>query len=169
MLQNEKGLIDLISIHELETNQTISPQILSYLYENKLLKIFAPPSLKGLGLSLEEGLKLFQKVSALDGNVGWAVTIGSGGNMFFPSFTKQVSERNFTKENAVIAGSGMATGIAKKTDGGYKISGQWKYCSGADYATLFTMNCMLEDSHEMVTCSVSPKDVKIIKDWLAIQ
>lgn len=167
MLQNKAILKDLISIQKLEKEKTLSPQILSYLYENKLLKIFAPDSLGGLGASLEEGLKLFQETAAIDGNIGWAVTIGSGGNMFFPSFSQEISKARFSSKEALIAGSGMATGVAKKVEGGYQISGTWKYCSGADYATLFTMVCILEDSEDMLTCSVKPKDVKIIKDWQA--
>ncbi|WP_052123998.1 acyl-CoA dehydrogenase family protein [Ureibacillus manganicus] len=151
----------------MEESKTILPEILDIIYEHKLFKIFTPKALGGLELSLIDGLKTFQQVGAIDGNIGWAVTIGSGGNMFVPLFGREVCKERFIHKDAVIAGSGKF-GVAKKVDGGYEISGQWKYCSGADYATLFTMNCKLEGSGEIVTCSVPRETVEIIPDWNAI-
>ena len=151
----------------MEESKTILPDILEFIYEHNLFKIFTPKVLGGLELSFTDGLKTFQQVGAIDGNVGWAVTIGSGGNMFIPLFEGEVCRERFIHKKAVIAGSGKF-GIAKRVDGGYVISGRWKYCSGADYATLFTMNCKLEGSDEIVTCSVPRETVEIIQDWNAI-
>ncbi|CAM5215010.1 Alkylation response protein AidB-like acyl-CoA dehydrogenase OS=Ureibacillus acetophenoni OX=614649 GN=SAMN05877842_105193 PE=4 SV=1 [Ureibacillus acetophenoni] len=141
--------------------------LLELIYEQKLFKVFTPMALDGLSLSLVDGLKVFQRVGAVDGNVGWAVTIGSGGNMFIPLFDQRVCEERFSYKEAVIAGSGKF-GTAERVNGGYIISGTWKYCSGSDYATLFTMNCRLANSEEIVTCSVSRETVEIIPDWNAM-
>lgn len=152
---------------QMEMAKTILPEVLEVIYEHKLFKVFTPGALGGLGLPLVEGLKLFQQAGAIDGNVGWAVTIGSGGNMFIPLFETEVCKDRFIHKEAVIAGSGKF-GVASRVDGGYVISGEWKYCSGADYATLFTMNCKIEGSEEIVTCSVPRETVEIIPDWNAM-
>lgn len=163
--ENEMKRITQLS-KQMEEAQTILPEILEILYEHKLFKVFAPNALGGLELSLIDGLKTFQQAGVIDGNVGWAVTIGSGGNMFIPLFNEKVCESYFIHKEAVIAGSGKF-GVAKKGNGGYFISGQWKYCSGADYATLFTMNCRVEGNDEIVTCSVPREMVEVIPDWNA--
>ncbi|MEB3102933.1 hypothetical protein [Ferviditalea candida] len=68
-----------------------------------------------------------------------------------------------------------------QADGGYKVSGQWKYCSGSTHATLFTANCVLEEasgtedlsSGELSSAQVIrsliflPEQVRIVKDWNA--
>ncbi|MEK4427581.1 acyl-CoA dehydrogenase [Solibacillus sp. FSL K6-1523] len=153
---------------ELEISKTISTEILEALYDRKLLKVFVPDTLGGLGKNLIDGIKIFRQMGQLDGNIGWAVTIGSGGNMFLPLFQAHVGEMHFEPENAVISGSGKPDGIARKVEGGYIISGRWHYCSGADYATTFTMNTINEENGEMVTCSVKRADVTIEQDWQAI-
>lgn len=164
--ENEIKKIKSLS-EEMDKGKTIPPEVLELIYEHKLFKIFSPISLGGLSLSLLDGLKVFQQVGAVDGNVGWAITIGSGGNMFIPLFEQCVCEIRFSNRNAVIAGSGKF-GTAKRVSGGYIISGTWKYCSGSDYATLFTMNCRVTDCEEIITCSVPRETIDIIPDWNAM-
>ncbi|WP_341301077.1 hypothetical protein MHB44_23195 [Lysinibacillus sp. FSL H8-0500] len=72
----------------------------------------------------------------------------------------------------MIAGSGYPTGIAVKTDNGYYVTGQWKYCSGADYATTFTMNCFVEQdgvkTENIISCSMDRQHVEVLNDWRAM-
>lgn len=157
-----------LKIDELEKERTLSKGILEALYEQKLLKVFVPDTLGGLGKNLIDGLKIFRQMGQLDGNIGWAVTIGSGGNMFLPLFQQHEGEEYFKPENAVISGSGKLDGTARKVEGGYIISGRWHYCSGADYGTTFTMNTVNEDNREVVTCSVKRENVTVIQDWQAV-
>nr|WP_106782039.1 acyl-CoA dehydrogenase [Lysinibacillus timonensis] len=164
--QNELKKIKSLS-KKMEESQSILPEVLEMIYKRKLFKIFTPKTLGGLELSFIDGLKVFQQVGSIDGNIGWAVTIGTGGNMFIPLFNRELCERHFLQKEAVIAGSGKF-GIAERVEGGFIISGEWKYCSGADYATLFTMNCQIRESNENVTCSVPRENVKILPNWNAM-
>jgi alkylation response protein AidB-like acyl-CoA dehydrogenase len=45
--------------------------------------------------------------------------------------------------HACFGGSGAATGVAEETGGGYRISGFWKYATGAPHLSAFTANCRL--------------------------
>lgn len=146
--------------------------ILEAIYEQKLFKLFTPKELGGKDLNLLEGMKVFQQMSALDGNLGWLVTIGTGGNAFIPTFNQEICKKIFSPRNAVIAGSGYPTGTAVQMEGGYRVSGQWKYCSGADYATTFTMNCFVKHegirADQIISCSVEREHVEILHDWRAM-
>lgn len=157
---------------EIEELGRIPEDILELIYEHQLFKLFTAKELGGKDLDLLEGIKVFQQMSALDGNFGWLVTIGTGGNAFIPTLNKEVCEKIFSPRNAVIAGSGYPTGTAVKIDGGYRVTGQWKYCSGADYATTFTMNCFVENegirTDEIVSCSVNRYQVEVLNDWRAM-
>lgn len=157
---------------EIEELGRLPKDIVELIYEQQLFKLFTAKELGGKDLELLEGIKVFQQMSALDGNFGWLVTIGTGGNAFIPTLTKEVGEKIFSPRNAVIAGSGYPSGIAVKVVGGYRVTGQWKYCSGADYATTFTMNCFVEDegirTDKIISCSVNCDQVEVLNDWRAM-
>ncbi|KMY33566.1 acyl-CoA dehydrogenase [Lysinibacillus xylanilyticus] len=157
---------------EIERLGRLPEDVLELIYEHQLFKLFTAKELGGKDLDLLEGIKVFQKMSVLDGNFGWLVTIGAGGNSFIPTLNKEVCEKIFSPRNAVIAGSGYPTGTAVKIDGGYNVTGQWKYCSGADYATTFTMNCFVENdgirTDEIISCSINSDQVEVFNDWRAM-
>lgn len=157
---------------EIEQLGKLPQEILEIIYEQRLFKLFIAKELGGKDLDLLEGIKVFQRMSAIDGNFGWLVTIGTGGNMFVPTFKQEIAEEIFSPSDAVIAGSGYPTGTAVKMDSGYSVTGQWKYCSGADYATTFTMNCFIKEdgmlTDKIISCAVSREQVEIINDWQAM-
>ncbi|MGY3189227.1 acyl-CoA dehydrogenase [Lysinibacillus sp. TE18511] len=157
---------------EIEELGRLPEDVLEVIYEHQLFKLFTAKELGGKDLDLLEGMKVFQQMSALDGNFGWLVTIGTGGNAFIPTLNQDACEKIYSPRNAVIAGSGYPTGTAKKMDGGYSVTGQWKYCSGADYATTFTMNCFVEHdgvrTDEIISCSVERDQVEVLNDWRAM-
>lgn len=144
---------------------TLPEDLLKIVFEHKLFKLFVPLELGGKMLELPQAVRVFQESSSIDGNFGWLVTIGSGGNMFVPNFEEKQCEKLFSPANAVIAGSGHPTGTAVKTADGYIVTGEWKYCSGASYASMFTTNSFIENSDEIISCIFLPEQVKVVEDW----
>ena len=148
----------------------ILPQnLLQLAFDEKLFKLFMPIELGGRMLELPKAIRIFQEVSSVDGSFGWLVTIGSGGNMFVPNIDPQHGLELFSPAEAVIAGSGYPSGKAYKNSDGYRVTGEWKYCSGASYATIFTMNSIvIEDgktTDEVISLIMVPKQVQVIEDW----
>lgn len=146
---------------------TVSQELLEFMYEEKLFKLFVPKELGGRMLPLPEALRVFQQASRIDGNFGWLVTIGSGGGMFVPHIQSQWAQPLFSPKEAVLAGSGHPNGIAKKVEGGYRVTGEWKYCSGAPYAAFFTANAAMETDQRVRSFVFMPEQVAIIPDWQA--
>lgn len=99
---------------EIEQLGKLPQDILDIIYEQQLFKLFIAKELGGKDLDLLEGIKVFQRMSAIDGNFGWLVTIGTGGNLFIPTLTQEIGEKIFSPNDAVIAGSGYPTGTAVK-------------------------------------------------------
>ncbi|MFC5270332.1 acyl-CoA dehydrogenase family protein [Adhaeribacter terreus] len=154
---------------KLEETGKLSPEILTYIYEHQLFKLFLPKSLHGAEMPLPEALAIFEEAAKIDGSFGWLVTIGFGGNFFSAYLNENIAEMLFLPENAVVAGSGAITGTAVKQENGYIVNGQWQFCSGAHHATIFTANCKIEATKtevEMVRSFVLlPDQVTIIEDW----
>jgi len=140
---------------------------LNIIYQHKLFKLFVPERYNGRFTALPEALRIFEQASWIDGNFGWAVTIGSGGGYFVSNFPPDVSESVFGPRNALIAGSGNATGTAVRVEGGYRLSGKWGYCSGAPNATTFTATAVVGEGQEVLAFALEPEQAEIVTDWHA--
>jgi indole-3-acetate monooxygenase len=155
----------------IETSGKLPADALQYIYEHRLFKLFLPETLGGRELPLPEAVEIFEEASQIDGSFGWLVTIGSGGDFFSAYLSEEIASELFSPDNAVIAGSGGITGLAKPTDGGYLVNGQWQYCSGAHHATIFTGNCRIEANsgkkEEVLSFTFLPEQVTILEDWRA--
>lgn len=146
----------------------LSPSTIELIFVHNLFKCFLPKELGGLDLTMLETLKIIEDAAYLNGSFGWLIQIGNGGNYFASCFTEQKTKSLFTPKDAVIAGSGAPSGTGSRTAGGYVLNGNWKYCSGSDYASLFTVTFCDSETNEQFA-AILPRDaVKITKDWNAI-
>nr|WP_299203983.1 hypothetical protein [uncultured Brumimicrobium sp.] len=112
---------------------------LKHCYDQKWFKIFVPKSYQGLELSMREGCKVLKEIAEIQGGLGWTVNLGAGANWFSGFFNDEVAKTLFSSDQAVIAGSGFASGEWRTTTNGYQISGEWSKCTGANHATLFSL------------------------------
>ncbi|SYX84888.1 acyl-CoA dehydrogenase [Paenibacillus alvei] len=175
----------------IEREGKLPQQLLQWIYERGLFKLFVPAELQGNMTELPEALKWFEHTSWINGSFGWLVTIGSGGGFFAPFMTPEVAKDAYKRKDAVVAGSGHPSGTAVKVEGGYRVSGRWKFCSGSTYATVFTANCSVKDQPESdavvefegISTELSakateaesvirsfvfwPDEVEIVQDWNA--
>lgn len=159
-------------LREIDKTCVPDPAVLDYCYEHRLFKLFVPDALGGRMTPLPEALRWFEAAARIDGSFGWLVTIGSGGGYFAAYMEPAVAERVFADRNAVIAGSGTPTGTARRTEGGYRVSGRWKYCSGSTHATAFTANAVVENDARAADGTPSirsfifhPRQVTVVRDW----
>jgi indole-3-acetate monooxygenase len=147
---------------------TISDRDVQLLFDHKLFKCFLSKELNGLGLSIQETLQVIEKAAYVNGSLGWLVQIGNGGNYFASNFDSEVSIELFSKSDAVIAGSGAPITACKRVEGGVVVSGIWKFCSGSDFATLFTITFKDEHSDDVLSGIIDRSEVVIHKDWKTI-
>ncbi|MCC6289953.1 MAG: acyl-CoA dehydrogenase [Chitinophagaceae bacterium] len=119
---------------------------LNIIYKEKWFNIYVPQSFGGLGLEFPEAIQLLEHFAWIDGSLGWAVTLGSGANLFIGYLHSNIVSLFFNDPQVCLAGSGASTGKAERADGGYIINGKWKYATGSAHATAFTANCILADN-----------------------
>jgi indole-3-acetate monooxygenase len=153
------------------------PTILNWIEQENLWNIWVPVSYGGLEMSLKEGLEKLRSLARIDGSLGWTVTLCSGANYFIGNLKKEVAREIFVdpQTSVCFGGSGGVFGTAEKTGQSYRISGKWKYATGAPYLTHFTLNARIhENGRELNNPDGSPKilsfllpaeKVTIIEDW----
>ena len=152
---------------EIERLGRLPEDILAWIYDHRLFKLLIPEELGGRPTPLPEMLRIFDELSAADGTVGWLVQIGAGGGYFAPSFDAETVRELLGPRAAVIAGSGFPAGRARRVEGGYLVTGRWRYASGAPYATVFTASAVLEDdgSETIRAFAFTPDQVEVVEDW----
>lgn len=106
------------------------------LNEAGLFGIYLPPEFGGLGLSLPEGLKVVEAVATIDGSAGWTVALSFAAAYFSGCVHQDVAREILGVETPLVAGGGKPM-RATPVSGGYRVSGQLPYCSGAMHAGWF--------------------------------
>jgi hypothetical protein len=151
-----------------EYSNELTQKEIDLLFEHKLFKCFLSEKVNGLGLTIPQTLSIIEDASYLNGSLGWLIQIGNGGNYFLTNFEEKTGISLFSKNNAVIAGSGTETTTAKLCEDGVILSGKWKFCSGSEYATLFTVTFNMGDSEEIKSGIITREHIKILEDWKTV-
>jgi len=97
----------------------LSPPIVDSLHAANLFRVFVPTELGGLGLTIPEAVRVFERVSALDASTGWTLIILNSGALFARFFPEQVFATVGRDPTALIAGSlNPLAARAEPVDGG---------------------------------------------------
>lgn len=159
--------VDLIRSYsnKIETLGELPKEVLDVIYDKKLFKLYVPEELGGNMVSFPEAIKAFEDAAWVDGSFGWLVQIGSGAGFFVTTMELEWAREVFSQHHVYIAGSDRASGVAKKVDGGFIVSGEWKFCSGSKNATVFTANAQIKNEGMTRAFTFTPDQVDIIEDW----
>ncbi|MFI5136384.1 MAG: acyl-CoA dehydrogenase [Sphingobacteriales bacterium] len=135
---------------EAERLGKIHPGQLAIIYEQKWFKLLVPAVYSGLEKSIPELVRIEESISWANGSLGWVVTLCCGAGWFGGFIAREKAIEIFSSSDVCLAGSGAATGEAMTIPNGYKISGKWKYASGAHHASHFTANCIIKNGDGVV-------------------
>ncbi|MDQ1858992.1 hypothetical protein [Chryseobacterium sp. WLY505] len=161
---------------ELHGASRISDEVMQYIHEEGLLKIWVPQKYGGLGYRFEEGLKALFGWAQTDGSFGWMLTLCAGANYFSRNVKPEIAELLFTHSETCFGGSGMVGGTAEKIDNSYYlINGSWNFATGAPHLTHFTLNAKMTENgkpildgngNEIVRSFIIPKEqAQVIPNW----
>ncbi len=163
---------------EAEELKQLHPAQLKIIYGEKWFQLFVPEKLGGLQCSLPEALRQEEAIAWCDGSVGWTVTLCAGAGWFAGFLHPCLGEKIFDGNKVCIAGSGKASAVAKKTDGGYRITGCWDYATGSRHATAFSANCLVEQngtliknadgSNQVMSFLFLKDEVTVLENWKRI-
>src|SRR5215831_8590942 len=67
---------------EADRRARLSAPVAAALAEHGLFRLWVPRRTSGFELTLPEALEIYEAAARVDGSVGWAVMIGSGGGLF---------------------------------------------------------------------------------------
>lgn len=126
-----------------DATRFLHPVHQALLHRRGWLTMLAPRASGGAELPLPEVVRLEEAVAAIDGSMGWVLTLCAGAGWFAGFLTPDLAREIIGTRRVCLGGSGAPTGFADQDGDGYRVSGRWDYASGAPMATHFTLNAVL--------------------------
>ncbi|MDI3296661.1 acyl-CoA dehydrogenase [Janthinobacterium tructae] len=136
----------------------LHPAQQALLHRRGWLTMLAPRSAGGAELPLPQVVRLEEAVAAVDGSMGWVLTLCAGAGWFAGFLEPELAQAIIGTPRVCLGGSGAATGFAEEEGDGYRITGSWDYASGAPMATHFTLNARLQrDGQPLLDAQGQPR------------
>ena len=154
-----------------EAQRKIVDETIAALDDAGLLDITRPRRFGGHACNMRTFLEVIAEVGRGDGAAGWNVGLLNVCTWFATLFSEQAQQEIFgPNPKAKLCGSIFAPkGGIFKIEGGYRVSGEWPYCSGspwADWATLALTVDERPDGSPIQALSLVPmKDITIKDTW----
>jgi 3-hydroxy-9,10-secoandrosta-1,3,5(10)-triene-9,17-dione monooxygenase len=138
--------------------------------EAGLYRTTQPRMFGGYEFDIVTFYKAMMEISRGHPAVGWCLTLCASHAFLIGSHWPQEAQRGFFGTDGYFCAPHrpMPMGTCTPAPGGYRVSGQWNYCSGIPYATHFVGGAFLKDGQEppkIVQVVVPRALLTILDDW----
>jgi alkylation response protein AidB-like acyl-CoA dehydrogenase len=117
-----------------ERDRRLAPEAVEAMVHAGVFQSLIPKAYGGLELGTVDALALFEEIARIDGSAGWIAANQSGLATIVAVFPEEAAAEVFAGGPALLAGALFPPGNAEPVAGGYRVTGQWPFVSGCDYA-----------------------------------
>ncbi|MBP8536655.1 acyl-CoA dehydrogenase family protein [Streptomyces sp. MK37H] len=129
-----------------------------------------PKRFGGDALPPAEFLVLVERISEADGSAGWVASFGSSG-VYLAALPEETQALLYADgPDVAFAGGLFPVQPAERVEGGYRVSGRWKFASGCMGADLLGVGIKAGDERagRPLTAVLRPEQVEIADNWNVI-
>ena len=119
--------------------------IVDAMVERGFNRLLLPEDLAGGGVDLPSFMRAVEIVSAMDGSAGWNFAIGAAAGMFVGHLEEPLAREIAADPACCVVATLAPTGRLFPADGGYRISGQWRWGSCGWNSTWGLFGCFVFD------------------------
>ncbi|MGJ6968259.1 acyl-CoA dehydrogenase family protein [Streptosporangium sp. G11] len=151
-----------------EENRWIPEENIELLDKAGVFRAAVPTRFGGLDLSLEEQYDILVEVARGCGSTGWVALAWVSTAWMITQYPDRAQEEVFTSDSVRISGGFSPTGVLTPTEGGYLLSGTWRFnsgCRGAQWDLLGAMLTLPDGSHQELYAVVPMSELSIADDW----
>jgi alkylation response protein AidB-like acyl-CoA dehydrogenase len=132
-----QGLQDLIaaSADETESQGQVVAEVMEALHDAELFRMALPRSIGGGEAEPLTLMKTIEAIAEADASTAWCVGQGTGCTWGSGYVSHEVCNDIFGSHDAVLAWGPPAKAAAVPVEGGYKVTGEWRFGSGSRNAT----------------------------------
>jgi indole-3-acetate monooxygenase len=131
----------------IEAERKIPQDVLSALHAARMFRMLIPRSCGGDEVTPMAFFEAIEAIAKADGSTAWCLSQGSGVSMA-AAYLKTDVARDIFGDARAVAASGSSSIIAKAVavDGGYRVTGAWRYASGSRHSTWFGGHCIIHEA-----------------------
>jgi alkylation response protein AidB-like acyl-CoA dehydrogenase len=152
--------------NEVNRRRELTPPIVSALKEGSFFRMLQPRSIGGMELKPSDFARVTEAISAADGSVAWVVCQSNGCSMSAAYLDPRVAKEMFGPIDGILAwGPPGAPFEAESIEGGYCISGTWRFASGSQNATWLGAHMKVKGRREVRTMLFPKSSVTMVDIW----
>nr|ART37637.1 E428 [uncultured bacterium] len=136
------------AVETMETERRLPPPLVQAMKEAGIFRMAVARAYGGLEFAPATQVRVIEELSRLDGSVGWCAMIGGAAGYLGGFLAPAVARRLFGHIDGIAAGQVAPMGRADVVDGGYRVTGRWRFASGCQHATVLMGGCMVHDQGE---------------------
>ncbi|MFB9960847.1 acyl-CoA dehydrogenase family protein [Agromyces bracchium] len=155
-----------------EEDGQYGPDVHEYFLEHDFYKVLLPRRFGGLELGVPAFFALIAEVGRGCPSTAWCLSLSVAHTLTLSSYWPlEAQDEVFGKLGYMIApASGNPTvATAVPVEGGFRVSGKWRYCSGAPYSTHFFPTVMIpatdDEPEYRAWIVVDREDYTVLDDW----
>jgi len=150
-----------------EADRRLSKQTIADMQATGLFKVLQPKRWGGYELDIVTYFEAQMALGEGDMSVAWVYGVVGVHPWFVALLDDRTAKDIWGKDdNTLICSSLMPSGVAKPADGGFRISGRWKYASGCEHCEWAFLGGAVEGKPDDRRIFVIPmSDYEIVDTW----
>jgi 3-hydroxy-9,10-secoandrosta-1,3,5(10)-triene-9,17-dione monooxygenase len=154
---------------ETEDLRRLPDETITDLRKAGIHKLFTPKHFGGFEMPWGTHVDVSRILGQGCGSTGWVSSVVFTHTFLFGRFEMEVQEEIWGEDPDVIISTGFAGGgLATPTDGGFTVSGRWKFASGVDHAGAMLVGAKLPNSTAAFNdlwIVLKKEDFEILDTW----
>ncbi|MBC8239004.1 MAG: acyl-CoA dehydrogenase [Alphaproteobacteria bacterium] len=120
---------------QIEAERALPPEVLAAMHAGELFRLTLPRRHGGAELPLPQLAQVTGIIAGADASAGWCLGQSMGCAMSAAFMEETPAREVFDASDAVLAWGFGPQGRAVAVEGGYRVSGTWRFASGSHHAT----------------------------------
>ena len=116
----------------IEAGRALTPEVLDALHGAALFRTLLPRAFNGEEVEPATFVRMQEVIAAADASTGWCLGQASGCSMAAAYMAPEVSREIWGRDPRAAVAWGMGNGTAEVVDGGYRVTGTWRFASGSE-------------------------------------
>src|SRR5215469_7013624 len=172
-----RRLQPLVRAHaeETERGRRLATAVVEALRSSGLFAMGLSSAMGGHETPISQAIRAIEEISYADGASGWNVMISFDTDLWAGFLRGASRDLVASMTRPIVTGTLSSPGQIQKTDGGYCISGRWKFGSGCENADVILVGAVLCEGGKPVLASsgapqllqiaLRPSEVNILDTW----
>ncbi|MBV1798511.1 acyl-CoA dehydrogenase family protein [Siccirubricoccus sp. G192] len=129
----------------IEAGRCLPPDVLDALHGAALFRTLLPRAYGGEEVTPASFVRMQEVIAAADASTAWCLGQASGCSMAAAYMAPEVAWEIWGSDPRAATAWGMGNGLAEVVEGGYRVTGTWRFASGGRHATWIGGHCRVQE------------------------